>query len=75
MSTRLRTDPRHEPTAYVERHGRVYEVLGYERTGVYTSELWLEDIGTFERLALNHSEQRDVELVQAAGKASLGGGE
>jgi hypothetical protein len=66
MVAHLHTDPCHVTGAYVSCSGHLYEVLSFKRVSPYLSELWLEDVASFERIALNGTEQRGVELVRAA---------
>lgn len=41
MTVALRTDPKHEPDAYITREGSLYEVELYEPTGSNSGKLWL----------------------------------
>lgn len=66
MSILGRTEPTHKPGAYVSRGISLYEVLYYEKGTDGKSELWVEDVLTLSRFALDDEEQADIELVRRA---------
>lgn len=66
MTVALRTDPKHEPDAYITREGSLYEVECYEPTGSNSGKLWVRNSLTGQRLWLSAREVSQAVLVKAA---------